>query len=86
MDTEEKAIFKAYEMTFNRKEGKLVLMDLEAAYLDSHNPDVLAQLEDIPHPYKEYVLKGTRLVVRNIKAAMELSKQPVETEDGGNSS
>lgn len=85
MNEEEQSIFKAYEITFKRKEGKLVLMDLEAAYLDGMNSDVNEQIADIPHPYNEYVLKGMRIVIQNIKAAMELAKEPVETEDGGNS-
>ena len=82
MNKEEQSIFKAYEMTFKRKEGQLVLMDLEAAYLNDMNPDVKNMLADIPHPYQEYVLKGMRIVVQNIKAAMEVSNAPVEDNDG----
>jgi hypothetical protein len=85
MDTEELAIFKAYKTTFTRKEGQLVLMDLEAAYLNGLNSDVETMLSDIPHPYNEYVLKGMRTVIQNIKAAMELADAPMENEDGSSS-
>jgi len=86
MDEETLNILKAYEMTFARKEGKLVMTDLEEAYIDNVNPSVMEQIESIPHPYQEYVLKGMRIVVQNIKAATELAKEPVENDDGGSSS
>jgi hypothetical protein len=83
MDEETQNVLKAYDMTFNRKEGKLVMMDLEAAFHDRVNPEVERELEEIPHPYREYVVRGQRSVIQKIKAAMELSKQPVEETDDG---
>lgn len=81
MDSEQKAVLKAYKDTFLRKEGQLVLMDLEDAYLNELNPDVDIMLQEIPHPYREYVHKGMKIVVQNIKAAMDLADAPVEIED-----
>lgn len=85
MDEEQKAIFQAYKNTFTRKEGQLVFDDLVAAYHERVNPDLEDELEDIPHPFRAYVVMGQRSVVLAIKDAIKQADQPVTVSDDDNS-
>lgn len=84
MDEEQKAIFTAYKNTFTRKEGLLVMDDLEAAYHERVNPDLEDELEDIPHPFRAYVVMGQRSVILAIKDAIKQADQPVVSDDDSN--
>lgn len=83
MEEEVVNTIRAYGQTFKRREGKLVLDDLVAAFYDRVNPEVEAELSEIPHPYREYVAKGQRDVITKIKAIidMEIPSGDTETQD-----
>jgi len=62
--------------------GKTVFDHLLETFVLESDPDNEAWLEDIPHPYREYVRKGQRMVVEHMRlcamAAEEDAPEPIE--------
>ena len=65
-------IIRAYYDLFGSRFGDLVLDDLKQTFIERLNDDYEAELEQVPHPFQEYIRKGERNVVRAIEAAIRL--------------
>lgn len=71
-DDEIEAI-RAY-MVFSNGEGLKVFEDLMYTFYDSSD-SLNEELQEIPHPYREYVVKGCRMVMSKIRDMNKIAEE-----------
>lgn len=58
--------------------GQAIVEDLEHCFEYHRDELVNEELSEIPHPFRAYAIMGQQMVVRRIKEAIELAKNPPE--------
>lgn len=73
LTAEQRSLLEDYQI-FLTGQGLNVLEDLTETFYDLHSPGMNEQLDEIPHPYQEYTIKGMRMVIQKIKDTIKLSQ------------
>lgn len=71
---EEKKLLSSY-LIFANGDGWQVYEDLLYTFRDFKSDALNEELEEIPHPYREYVKMGARLVMDKITDTMKLAQE-----------
>jgi hypothetical protein len=74
LSDEELQVIVSY-LLFSNGPGHIVLEDLKAVFRDFRNDVFNEELAEIPHPYREYVKHGCRLVVERIQDTMKYAEE-----------
>ena len=72
MSDEEVEMLRAY-MVFSNGDGLKVFEDLMYTFNEFSSDAFNEELEEIPHPYREYVKAGCRLVMKKISTVTKLA-------------
>lgn len=71
---EERKLVNSY-LIFDNGDGYEVLKDLCFTFRDFKSDTLNEELSEIPHPYREYVKMGCRLVMDKIDTVRQLAKE-----------
>jgi hypothetical protein len=74
LSDKEKDIIRAY-MVFSNGDGLTVLEDLMYTFYDMKSAPFNEELQEIPHPYQEYVVKGCRMVMSKIMDMRKIAEE-----------
>lgn len=73
MDEETQHLLDEY-LVFKNGAGFNVYTDIMETFHELHNDVINEELAEIPHPYREYVIKGMRMVTQRIKDTIKLAE------------
>ena len=73
MNDEEVEMLRAYQV-FSNGDGLKVFEDLMYTFNEFNSDTLNEELEEIPHPYREYVKAGCRLVMKKISEVTKLAE------------
>lgn len=60
---------------FTNGGGLEVFEDLKATFYDLHSDGMNEELSEIPHPYREYTIKGMRMVIQKIMDTIQIAEK-----------
>lgn len=75
MSKEREQIFEAYLDVSSTGSGRIMLEDMRRAFIELNDPALMAELDEIPHPYRAYIEQGMRMTVQKIEGTIALAEQ-----------